>query len=54
MGNIDMIANIPDPKPARKPITEARLRANRQNAKSSIGPMTDEGKARSSLNAARG
>src|SRR3954471_19783137 len=36
-----------------KPISEARLRANRQNAKSSTGPKTDEGKARSSLNATR-
>lgn len=37
-------------KPA---ISEARLRANRQNAKSSTGPKTEEGKRRSSLNATR-
>jgi len=31
-------------------ISEARLRANRENAKRSTGPRTDEGKARSSKN----
>jgi hypothetical protein len=39
---------------ARKPITsEARLHANRENAQSSTGPRTDEGKKRSSLNSTR-
>jgi hypothetical protein len=34
-------------------ISEARLRANRENAKSSTGPKTHQGKKRSSLNAMR-
>lgn len=40
-------------KPVRKPVSEARLRANRENAKNSTGPKTEEGKSRSSLNATR-
>jgi hypothetical protein len=43
----------PIPAPPKSPISEARLRANRENAKNSTGPCTDEGKRRSSLNAAR-
>jgi hypothetical protein len=39
--------------PAKPPASEARLRANRENAQSSSGPRTDEGKKRSSLNATR-
>ena len=35
----------------RKPISEARLAANRANARRSTGPRTAEGKARSSQNA---
>jgi len=42
--------NCPTPK---RPISEARLRANRQNAKNSSGPRSEEGKKRSSLNATR-
>jgi hypothetical protein len=38
------------PKP---PASDARVRANRQNAKNSRGPVTEEGKKRSSLNATR-
>src|SRR3954467_14941616 len=41
-----------DEKPKR-PISEARLRANRENAKKSTGPRTPEGKQRSSLNGTR-
>jgi hypothetical protein len=37
----------------KRPISEARLRANRENAKKSTGPRTPEGKQRSSLNATR-
>ena len=36
-----------------RPISEARLRANRENAKKSTGPRTPEGKQRSSLNGTR-
>ncbi len=36
-----------------KPISEKRLAANRENAKKSTGPRTDEGKARSSRNAVK-
>jgi hypothetical protein len=42
--------NCPTPK---RPISEARLRANRENAKNSSGPRSEEGKKRSSLNATR-
>jgi hypothetical protein len=41
------------PEAAKPAVSEARLRANRQNAKNSRGPRTAEGKARSSLNATR-
>jgi hypothetical protein len=41
-----------DETPA-KPVSEARLRANRQNAQHSGGPKTAEDKKRSSLNASR-
>ena len=40
-------------KNPKRPISEARLRANRENAKKSTGPHTPEGKQRSSLNATR-
>src|SRR3569623_612382 len=36
-----------------KPISEKRLAANRENAKLSTGPRTQEGKARSARNAVR-
>ena len=38
------------PQPSR-PISQARLEANRANAQKSTGPRTPEGKARSSRNA---
>jgi len=41
------------PPEAKRPISEARLRANRENAKKSTGPRTDEGKQRSRQNAAQ-
>ena len=44
--------NCPPDKPKR-PASPARLRANRQNAQNSRGPVSDEGKKRSSLNATR-
>jgi len=49
------IASTEDPKPGKpkRQISEARLRANRENAKKSTGPRTKEGKQRSSLNATR-
>jgi hypothetical protein len=37
----------------KRALSEAQLRANRQNAQNSSGPKTDEGKKRSSLNATR-
>jgi hypothetical protein len=44
-------ANLP--AATTRPISEARLRANRENAKRSTGPRTDEGKQRSRQNAAQ-
>jgi hypothetical protein len=41
------------PAPPKRPISEARLRANRENAKRSTGPRTEEGKQRSRQNAAQ-
>ncbi len=38
---------------AKRPISEARLAANRANAKKSTGPRTPEGKQRSRVNATR-
>ena len=41
----------PDQPP--KPVSDAKLRANRENAKRSTGPKTEDGKKRSSLNSIR-
>jgi hypothetical protein len=38
---------------AKRPVSEARLRANRENARKSTGPRTPEGKQRSCLNGTR-
>jgi len=48
----DTSENTTNPTPKR-PVSEARLRANRENAKKSTGPRTPEGKQRSALNATR-
>jgi hypothetical protein len=48
-----VIAKSPAPEPIRRPPSEARLRANRLNARKSTGPRTAEGKQRASLNATR-
>ncbi len=45
------ISNPPDG--VKRPASEARLRANRENAKKSTGPRTEEGKQHSRVNAAR-
>jgi hypothetical protein len=49
----NVIAKSPAPEPIRRPPSEARLRANRLNARKSTGPRTAEGKQRASLNATR-
>jgi len=46
-------ANATNNRKPKRPISEARRRANRENAKKSTGPRTPEGKQRSSLNATR-
>src|ERR1051326_8973710 len=51
-GKQDPVENTKQSKP-KGPVSEARLRANRENAKKSTGPRTKEGKHRSSLNATR-
>jgi hypothetical protein len=44
---------MPQPTTPQKQPSDARLRANRANAKKSTGPKTPEGKGRSALNATR-
>lgn len=46
-------SDAPIAAPPKPPVSEARLRANRENAKHAKGPRTEEGKKRSSLNATR-
>jgi hypothetical protein len=46
-------AEAPETVPAKKPISEAKLEANRRNAALSTGPVTAAGKRRSSLNGYR-
>jgi hypothetical protein len=46
-------SDAPIAAPPKPPVSEARLRANRENAKHAKGPRTEEGKKRSSLNAMR-
>jgi hypothetical protein len=55
MTDINNIPEITTPadEPSRKPISEAKLRANRENGAKSNGPVTAAGKRRSSLNAYR-
>ena len=48
----DSAADVPLPSP-KKPMSQARLEANRRNAQKSTGPRTPEGRRRSSLNATR-
>ena len=43
-----------EPEPPQKPLSNARLNANRVNSQFSTGPRTEEGKAKSSLNAVKG
>jgi len=42
-----------EPEPPQKTPSDARLNANRANAQFSTGPRTDEGKAKSSMNAVK-
>lgn len=44
-------SDTPPDSPPRRPLSDARLAANRANAQKSTGPRTDEGKARCSRNA---
>ena len=49
---LDKVASSQTSQP-KKPISEARLRANRQNSKKSTGPKTDRGKGYSRRNAVK-
>ncbi len=49
----DNISESDSVAPSKKPVSDARLRANRENAKNSKGPTSPDGKKRSSLNATR-
>src|SRR5215475_6466415 len=53
MFDIDSIPGIGSDEPILKPISEAKLRANRENGAKSRGPVSEAGKRRSSLNAYR-
>jgi hypothetical protein len=43
----------PSSSSSERPISDAKLHANRENAQHSTGPRTEEGKAKSSLNAVK-
>jgi hypothetical protein len=49
----DMLPSLPDDEPPKKPISEAKLRANRENGAKGHGLTSEAGKRRSSLNALR-
>jgi hypothetical protein len=42
-----------EPEPPQKPLSDARLNSNRANSQFSTGPRSDEGKAKSSMNAVK-
>jgi hypothetical protein len=42
-----------EPEPPHKPLSDARLNSNRANSQCSTGPRSDEGKAKSSMNAVK-
>ena len=47
------VALVPAAKPARRPASPAKRKANRRNARHSTGPKTPAGKARSAANACK-
>jgi uncharacterized membrane protein YcjF (UPF0283 family) len=49
----DLNQNLSTEVAHRDAVSEARLRANRENAQHSTGPRTEEGKKRSALNSTR-
>ena len=53
LNNTSNQTNDTTPNSLKRPLSEARLRANRENANKSTGPRTEEGKHRSRQNAAQ-